>query len=674
MLLAPGGRRSKAPELGVEEMLDIHAGLQIPDPISFVISKDWLDRGNLYPRQATLLKLIFLRSDLFTEYDLKVIQEWTSSFARTKDNGIQPDILRRVEMMRAEGRKWFREVLLVMGRRAGKGHISALAMSHVLWHYLAKGDPQDYYGVDRDKQLACFVFAGKKDQAKANLFGDLYNVLTGAPCFSKYVSNPQTESISLYAPNDFLRIRSLAARGISVGRDMATFTIQPKESTLMAGRGPASCILGFDEMAHVVAASSSRSAEDVYTSATPSLDQFGMDAFIIEPSSPWQKGGQFYENWEHALELDEETAEPVYPEMIMVQLESWDIYKDWEIAHEIDLFPPDFQGDLGEYADGLLPRLKPLKGAIQAYDAAMQRLERANPDTFAVERRSRWANVMDAYLNEAKVLDIFKPWMGRPAEYGGPLLEMQSQGLLIRTYKAHCDPSSVNCNFGLIVAHSETDASGMLHCVFDFVHHWNPADFPEHTIDYEEIDNYLIDNVARKFYPDEITFDQYNSVGSIQRINKALLKEPGPKRVTAFERTATKELNWNRAEVFKAAINMGLVHSPEYDQLELELKFLQDKGNKVVDKPDSGPVQTKDVADCAFEVVYYFLGKQIQLMLEEMGKQRIVGGLQGGTLQRGIQSQTYQPSPHDQLSDFGTTKRVASGQGFNLSRGYRVRR
>lgn len=441
----------------------------------------------------------------------------------------------------------------------------------------------------------------------------------------------------------------------------------------MAGRGPASFALGFDEMAHVVATGANRSAEEVYTASTPSLDQFGKDAFIVEPSSPWQKMGQFYENYQHALELDEETGDPVYPELLMLQLTSWDIYKDWEIAHEIDLFPAGFLGDLEEYGDGDLPRLTRLKGAIQAYDIPMQRLERANPETFAVERRSHWASVMNAYLNEGKVLEMFQPWMGRNPQYGPPNLEMQSQGLLIRTYKAHGDPSSVNCNFGLVVAHAEPDASGMLHCVFDLVKHWDPADFPNHMIDYDEIDQFLIEEVARKFYPDEITLDQYNSVGSLQRINKSLLREPGPKRVVAYEKTATKALNWTRAETLKMAINMGLVHSPQYDLLELELKFLQDMGMQRVDHPTTGPVRTKDVADAAMEVVHYFLGEQIQLMTDEMGKQRIHGGLQGGTMGMQKTPQSYIPRPSDPFSGFGTSRRVAAGQGLNLSRGFRRR-
>lgn len=667
--------RRGAPGLGLgpEDIFTLFTGPEVPDPITFVIGEQWLDRGNLYPRQATLLKLFFLRDDLFTEYDHMVLNEWIASFASTGNNGVQTDIYRRIAFLKADGYRWFREILLVMGRRAGKGHISALAFAYVLWNYLSKGDPQGFYGVDPDKQLACFIFAGKKEQAKLNLFGDLYNVITSGPCFTPYISRAQTDSLTVYAPHDFIRMRKLAERGLDSGRDMATFLFQPKESTMMAGRGPASFMQGYDEMAHVVASGANRSAEEVYTASTPALDQFGKDAFIVEPSSPWQKTGQFYENYQHALETDEESGAPVYPEVLMIQLASWDIYKDWERAHEIELFPAGFTGDLGEYEHGDLPRLRPLKGAIQTYDLAMQRLERANPETFKVERRSDWANVMDAYLNENKVKQIFQPWMERPERYGRPTLEMQESGLLIQTYKAHADPSKSNCNFGFALGHAEEDEDGTLHCVFDKIHHWEPQNWDDHIVDYDEIGEYMVDEIAHKFYPDEITFDQFNSVATIQKINKRLLNEPGPKQVTAYERTATKELNWSRAEVFKTAINMGLVHAPYYELAETELSFLIDKGNKVVDHPDSGPVQTKDVADCMFEVVYYFLGKQIQKMLEALGQERIHGGLQGGTLKIQKTPQLHQPTPNDMFSDFGTSRRMAAQQGFNLSRGYRRR-
>src|SRR5882757_529907 len=474
--------------MGPDQIFQLFTGLPIPDPITFVMSEDYLDRPNVYPRQGTLLKIIFLRLDLLTDYDHMVIDEWEKSFRETGNNGIVPGVRRRMAKLRKEGRNWFRETLLVMGRRAGKGHISGLSIAYVLWNYMAKGDPQRFYGVDRDKKLLAMVFAGKRDQAKATVWQDAVNYITGSVCFAPYIRAPlQAEKLSIYAPHDFVRMRKMAKQGMNPHDiNMATFEIVPKESTLMAGRGPTSFCQAYDEMAHVVAAGANRSAEEVYGAATPSLDQFGPDGFIIEPSSPWQMLGQFYINYCNAL-LEDEQGEPVYPEMLMIQLASWDIYKDWEIAHEIPVFPEGYTGDLGEYEGQPTLFFEPLRGAIQAYDDQMARLEQSNPETFKVERRSHFAVAMDAYLKEDKVRQIFQPWDGRLAPYGSPMLGMQERGRLDLDYKAHGDPSKSNANFGLAMAHAEPGPDNRLHVVFDKIHHFNPGDFEDHIVDYDEI-------------------------------------------------------------------------------------------------------------------------------------------------------------------------------------------
>jgi hypothetical protein len=628
-------RKSRLPIAGPMEIFQWFHGVEVPDPITFVVGEQWLNRPNLYPRQATMLKIIFLRDDLFTEYDHQVIAEWIEEFdPETNPEGIQPDIYERIAKLKSEGRRWFREVLLAVGRRGGKGYISALAMAYILWTYMAKGDPQDHYGIDRDKKLTLLVFAGKRDQAKENLWRDIYNVITGGPCFAPYVNAATAENLTVYAPHDFVRIKELESRGILPTIDMATFQILPRESTSLAGRGPASFILSFDEMAHVVKAVAKADAGDVYNAATPSLDQFGKDGFIVAPSSTWQMLGKFYELWQLSLERDELTDEPMYPEKLMIQLSSWGPYMDWEDAHRIPMFPADFTGDKGEYVDVKIPTFKQLKSPVQAYDEQMRREERANPDTFRVERRSRWATALDAYLNERKVDQIFQPWTGRPSLYGRPELQMQSKGLLITTYKAHGDPAEVNCRFGFAVAHEELvpdlDAEGkpkldkkgqpilVAHAVFDKIHHWDPADYEDHTIDYDEVLDWIWDEVITKFHPEELTFDQFNNVATIQRLKKRVRREHLPKRVNVFEKTATAQLNWTRFEQFKAAINMGLVHAPEYTEAKEELKFLtKPDGTNRVDHPTSGPVQTKDIADCMVECVHTLLGEQMNNFLNK---------------------------------------------------------
>lgn len=512
----------------------VFAGEKVPDPITFTVGEDWCNRSNLYPRQATLLKVIFLREDLFTDYDYEVVDEWERSFKHTGNNGITPGILNRMRYLKAQGYPWFREVLLVLGRRAGKGYVAAIAMAYVLWNYLAMGDPQGHFGVDRDKKLACFIYAGKKDQATKNLWGDLNNVIKGAPCFAKYISRSLGESISVYAPNDFVRMRKQFERGIDSAADMATFLIEPKEATLMSGRGPTSFMQGYDEMAHVVATGANRSAEDIYGAATPALDQFKKYAFIIEPSSPWQQVGQFYLNWQNSLLF--ENGLPAYPQMMMLQLTSWEMYYDWAEAHLLPLFPDGFTGDLGEYADKPHPQLSPLKGAIQEFDEPMQRLERANPDTFKVERRSQWQATVDAYLNPDKIVQMFAPWGEDNRTH-----DMQTTGLLSVFYKGHADPSLANANFGLAIGHPET-VDGTIHLIFDYIHHFQPSDFPDNTIDYPFLGEHVW-GLLQGFKPDEFTYDQWNSAETIQRLTKKIREANFPKRVQVYEKTAPQPLD-----------------------------------------------------------------------------------------------------------------------------------
>lgn len=613
-------------------------GFKPPDPITFILSEDYLNRPNIYPRQATLIKVIFLRDDLFTDYDLKVIEEWEESYRKTGNNGISPQILERIAWLKEREYPWFREILLVLGRRGGKGYVTALCMAYILWTYMGFGDPQENFGVDRDKKLTLMCFAAKRDQAKDNVWTDIANVILGSNCFGPYVSRALGESLSVKAPKDDDRVKKMRAKGVVSAADQASFTIVPKESTLTAGRGPASFAQVYDEMAHVVNSGANRSAEDVYAAATPSLDQFGKYAAIFEPSSPWQMMGQFYENYGHSIEIDPETGFPTYPEMLMLQLTSWDIYLDWEIAHEIPLFPEYTRGDRYEYYypekhdenypvgpidpefDEQLrpyPRMRRLKAAIQTYDDQMKRLEKANPETFKVERRSHFAAALDAYLNPEKVEQIFQPWLERPEHYGPQLLVPQTGGLLAIAYKGHGDPAKVNDKFGIAVAHAEHDAQGRAHCVFDLLHHFDPSDFDGGIIDYEEVDEWIWENVITKFYPEEFTFDQYNSTSSIQRLQKKIRGVHLPKRVQVFEKTTTRPYDWQVKENSKAAINLGLVHAPPvssgeaYDRAELELRFLQKMPGDKVDHPSAGPVQSKDIADAMTECIHVLIGEQV---------------------------------------------------------------
>ena len=309
-------RPTELPTLGTQ----LQASLNI---IDFATHRYYLNR-TLYPRQATVLKLIFLGRDMqgqniLTDYDHEVIGKWTNRFKDTGCEGVQPDIYERMEMCAAEGRYWFREFVAVIGRRGSKNFLGGIAGAYILYHYINLGDPHAHYGIDRDKRLSAMIFAGKRDQAKARQWRDLINVIRGAECFAPYISRELAESMTLWSQH---QQRPQSHTEV----DRAAFEILAKESTALAGRGPANFMLVFDEFAHITPV---EQANALYDSSVPSLDQFGLDSFIFMPSSPWQKLGRFHERYEMALETDDETGGPMYPEMLMLQLPSWALYEDW---------------------------------------------------------------------------------------------------------------------------------------------------------------------------------------------------------------------------------------------------------------------------------------------------------------------------------------------------------
>lgn len=668
---------------------------RVPDPIEFIVSDQYLNRPNLYPKQATFIKLIFLRDDMFTEFDLETIGEWEEKFRQTGNEGLNPGVMDRIRINQEAGRSWFRETQAVIGRRGSKGFLGGLAGAYVTWVYMMRpGGPQEYYGIDRDKRLTGIVFAGKKEQARDNLWRDWFNVIVGGSCFSQYISRPQAERLTLWTPQDLINNQS---RMIEMENDTASIEIVPAPSTMMAARGPASFGLMFDEQAHVINSNSAADAEAVYDAATPALDQFGVDGFIYAPSSPWRKTGKFYENWQHAIEMDtaaDGTKTPAYPERLMLQLPSWGIYERWDEAERLPVRPPrkvlvsktrevrkrqqvDGKRTMvtveEEYEEEALEveTFQRLKSAVQTFDDQMRRLERANPDTFAVERRSHWAESIDAYLNSMMVDRAYLPWDGNESK-------ISARGILDRTYMAHGDPATSNKRFGWGLGHrvwvpdldengKPIPGEGWYHAVLDLVRCWEPGDYEDHILDYDDVMGDIEDDV-KVFVPEDVSFDQFNVPATIGRLRKWVRKQPLPKAVHVHEVTRTRPLNWKHSELFKSALNMGLVHIPLYsldgtvnyasDQGMLELKFLEEKNGKV-DHPDTGPIQSKDIADAIMETVVSLIGKQMATFL---GMELDDLGL-SGSAEKGTDPYRHQKSPQERLAETMGGRGQAGGGG-----------
>jgi hypothetical protein len=633
----------------------------IPDIVTFTEHSDFLGKP-LFPRQRTLLKLINLELDNLTDYDLEVIDDWTKNFYRDGGEriGISPDIMERAKILKADGYNHFKEVINITGRRGGKGHIGGIQGAYINWQLLMLDDPQWHYGIDKSKDMYLFCVATNIQQAKQYQFADLSNTIIDAPCFQPYIADAKDHFLALRTPSDIRRIATFESRGIRPNRLIASIRNMAVTSNSKASRGAAAFSVMFDEFAHMlVGTDGSRTSEQVYSAITPALDQFGKDGFIYIPTSPFTKVGKAYDLYESALSIEDDKT-PSYPNMMLVQLPSWGPYEDWA----------DPRATFGGFKFNRAP---------QEYDNEMKLLEKREPDTFKVERRSQWAEVTNAYLNPKMVERMFDPFTDSSGETR--ILEMQPEGAFNLTYYGHCDPSKSGANTASMICHVEKmadpdDGEEWYHIIVDWMKVWNPDDYDDGQLDYEEIEEELVDVLCRYRTTKVFSFDQYGAFVTLPRLKRRLKQLKQPHKVTIKEAKFTKESNMRRAERFKSALGMGWIHSykDEYGPnstclLEQELKFLQEINGRV-DRQKFGPIRTSDISDCLMVCVDALLEDNFvkMEMRDRLKNTDLHIGAHGG-YHTGNSPSWSQMGSRDKLKSFGAARSQRDYGGMSRGRG-----
>lgn len=577
--------------------------------IEFAESSDYCHKP-LYPRQRVVLKLMFLEE--LDGYEEDVLNEWIRSTEESGEVIIAPKIRERITWLRDHNYPHFTINQLVGGRRSGKGYMTGAAIAYKLHKLIQLDNPGRHFGVEQGHDIYTTIVADSLEQAKTIQFKDAKSWILDCKALQPYIGKPLAESISVYTPYDLAREQDLYARGIKTEGELASLRVQAFAKNARTIRGNASIVLVFDEHAHITPGESHISDEELFKAAEPSLAQFDMDAMIFSNSSPYQKTGKFFSLYEDALKLDNEV--PVFMTQFMLQYPSWEMYKDWERDRKFTraiVVPPH-------------------------QSISLQEREKANPESFRVEYRAQFAEVLEAFLNPFYVDRMFDPEFTQSI-LGRDLVPTHG-AVGYFTYKGHGDPSSTTANFGVAVGHVEPvfnsrTGADEAHVVFDFIDAFYPEDFPDHTIDWNEIHPAIMD-IINAFRPFEFTFDQFDTTKPVQDIVRDLAKL-GINDTQVYVKTATNPTNNRRWDAFKAALNLGRIHAPHpahnmnpsHNSLELarnELKFLQKKNNRVV-KQDIGPIQTKDMADCIAEVVDALIGDTIEGELEALSGGLAVG-------------------------------------------------
>lgn len=614
----------------LKDALSLRSGVSI---VEFAESDDFCHKP-LYPRQRVLLKLFFLEELEGWEED--ILSKWIRGEG---DVLICPDVRKRVEWLRERGYPHFSTIQLVGGRRSSKGYTTGIAIAKKIWDFVQMEDPATRFGVDPDKDIYFEVIAAGKEQAKKHQFADVRSTVESCKALEKYISRIREEGVSIYTPADLVKLASFRARRTDIQRDLARLRVEAFATTASTVRGSAAAAIVIDEMAHMLPGESSRSDEEVFEAAVPSLAQFGKDAILFCNSSPYTETGKFFSLYEDSQEKDQENF-PVHFHQLMFQFPSWELYNDWQMDERF-------------------------RGAIITFDSVAH-LEKSNPDKFRVEFRGQFAKTIDAFLTPEKVDAMYEGY------FNGRQLETQYAGIaLYSPYKGHGDPSSTTANFGIAIAHIEHVVNELTeieepHVVFDLIDAWYPEEFEETggVIDWMKILPEIV-GIIDRFRPTEFTFDQFDSTMPIQALRQEI-HQRGLSTIRIAEKPGTPKRNRKRCDNFKAALYLGRVHAPSpkgHRSLELsrnELKFLVEKHGKV-QRQEIGPVTTKDMADCIMECVDYLIGDHLSMYRDALDVNPRLGAEGGFGRRMGVS-----------IGDF-YRHRNKPGAGFNPARGRRGR-
>lgn len=233
-----------------------------------------------------------------------------------------------------------RELVLAIGRRAGKTTLSSIFASYEVYRLLNLGNPQEYYGLPNGNRIQIISVATDKDQASI-LFNEVTGHLAKCEYFRPYIANNTQSHIMFRTPYDIERYGPTARQqnGKFVSfNGKASLRVTFKSSSPKGLRGSGNVVVIMDEMAHYMNKGEA-SAKSIYDAVTPSTAAFSpkdpktgypitkpdgseypVESRIITISSPLNRTGQFYDLYQKAISKGEGAQN-----MLAIQAPTWEV-------------------------------------------------------------------------------------------------------------------------------------------------------------------------------------------------------------------------------------------------------------------------------------------------------------------------------------------------------------
>lgn len=591
---------------------------------------DFLDRydngASLYPCQATILKIIFLDVEHLDELDRLIIRSWQESTENGGEIIVPLDLYDRMDWCRAHGYQNFNTVIFDAGRRSGKGFVGGKAVSYKLAQMISMGSPQRAFHIDASKEIYIDVLATNFSQAQGMLFNDAKDAILNNDWLAPYVYRASSEKIMLQTDADAERERKIKLMAKRNGRKnainvpSATLVVEPSAVVSSAIRGRASIMQMYDEFAHGLDSTKSKSSSsELYEAATPSVMQFGGSGLIYVPSSPYSKAGKFYELYEQAFDVDA-NGKTLNPQMFCIKIPSWRMYDYWDY-------------DPRKTAPIILSPDK---------SPEMRAKKSQNPEKFDVEWAANFAETENAYMSPQVIDAVFKPYPDAVSNIN----VTKEIGNLSVLYRAHADAGRSQDNFCFAMGHSEIMADGHKHAFIDVMKTWQPPDFPKddrgiHSVDYTQVLDWL-EHEFKQFAVSAFTMDQWNSALVLDQIRHDVVSGQllNPAMGVSVDNHTSAD-NFKRWEAFKTACYQGWVHIPHQVEfihhvghecclVEAEMKAMIIKNGNTVTWPTDGPgLHHGDMVDAVSTVVVSLLGDAANGVSDE-AISNLTGAAMGG--------------------------------------------
>jgi len=458
------------------------------------------------------------------------------------------------------------ELVLACGRRSGKTFIASVITAYEAYKLIVKGDPQKYYKLPQGEEIKIINIATSGDQALI-LAKAAQNRILNSKWFIPYVEGKNQAEIRLRTKRDLELIKEEIKHHGKPLDPHASIKIESMSCTGRGIRGGTVIVGILDEIAHFIDNTGNRSGDVIYEALTPSVATFGLDGKIINISSPYTKGGIFYD-----LYLDSKGRggeEQSDQNKRMFQIPTWEMN---------DTITFEF----------------------------LESEKKRNPETFPTEFGAEFSSTILGFFKYPEKID----------EAVKREFETSVPNSKIKHYIA-VDPSNKLNGYALAMVHIEyKDIEKEGHkvkepfVILDRWKVWNLKDPEFEGQDYidETVVEEYINGLFFRFVIGKIVYDQFESTQAVNKLKK--------KGYAAEKTPFTRSYNMQIYGKLRSLFYEDRIELFNYEQGIKELKALQEKrvGKRqfIVEAPTQGEIITDDLPDVLANASYTALTSEVE--------------------------------------------------------------